>query len=153
MAKQRDAVRMNEAETAAFLDECKSMMVATLDKDGAPHQTVLWFAVKDGTYLFETYGTSQKVMNLKRDPRISVMWEAGTTYDQLRGVSVQGRAEIVDSGPELLDLMRVCVLRNAPMLKGEALEHHVAGMARKRVIIVVHPEKTLTWDHRKLAAH
>jgi PPOX class probable F420-dependent enzyme len=152
MAKQRDAVRMSEAEQAAFLDECKSMMVATIDKDGAPHQTVLWFAVKDGTYLFETYGSSQKVLNLKRDPRISVMFEAGRDYDQLRGISAQGRAEIVDGGPELIDLMRVCVQRNAPMLKGEQLEQHVAHMARKRVVVVVHPEKTFSWDHRKLAA-
>lgn len=152
MAKQRDAVRMSEAEMADFIESRRSVMVATLDKEGAPHQTVLWFAVKDGKYIFETYGTSQKTLNLRRDPRISLIWEAGETYDQLRGVSVQGRAEIVDSGQELLDLMRTCLLRNSPMAAGEALEHHVAQMARKRVVVVVHPEKTFSWDHRKLAA-
>jgi PPOX class probable F420-dependent enzyme len=152
MAKQRDLVRMSDAEISAFLDTRKSMMVATLDKDGAPHQTVLWFAVKDGRYLFETYGTSQKTVNLRRDPRISLMWEDGLDYNELRGVTVTGKAEIIDSGPELIDLMRVCVQRNAPMLKGEALEQHVAHMARKRVIVAVRPEKTMSWDHRKLAA-
>jgi PPOX class probable F420-dependent enzyme len=152
MAKQRDAVRMSDAEISAFLDTRKSMMVATLDKDGAPHQTVLWFAAKDGRYLFETYGTSQKVVNLRRDPRISLMWEDGTDYNELRGVTVTGKADIIDGGAELLDLMRVCVERNAPMLKGEALEHHVAHMAKKRVVVAVRPDKILSWDHRKLAA-
>jgi PPOX class probable F420-dependent enzyme len=152
MAKQRDAVRMSDAEISAFLDTRKSMMVATLDKDGAPHQTVLWFAEKDGRYLFETYGTSQKVVNLRRDPRISLMWEDGTDYNELRGVTVTGKADIIDGGAELLDLMRVCVERNAPMLKGEALEHHVAHMAKKRVVVAVRPDKILSWDHRKLAA-
>ena len=152
MAKQRDLVRMSPAEIADFIEGRRSMIVATLGKDGAPHQTVLWFAVKDGTYIFETYGSSQKVINLRRDPRVSLLWEAGVEYQELQGVSVRGRATIVDGGPELLDLMRACVTRNVPQLSGEALEKHVAGMARKRVIIVVTPEDTLSWDHNKLAA-
>jgi PPOX class probable F420-dependent enzyme len=152
MAKQRDAVKMTPDEVAAFIEECRSVIVATLDKDGAPHQTVLWFAVKDGAYVFETYGTSQKVVNLRRDPRISLMWEAGQTYDQLRGVSVRGKAEIVSEGPELIELLRACIQRNVPQLKGEALDHHVANMARKRVAVRVRADKTLSWDHRKLPA-
>lgn len=152
MAKQRDLIRMTDAEIAAFQEERRSLIVATIGKDGAPHLTTLWFAIHDGTCLFETYGRSQKVVNLRRDPRISLMWEAGEAYNELRGVTIQGRAEIVDEGPRLLDLMRVVVRRNMPQITGEALEKHVAGMARKRVVIVVHPEKTVSWDHRKLAA-
>ena len=150
MAKQRDLVRMSDAEISAFLDTRKSMMVATIDKDGAPHQTVLWFAVKDGRYLFETYGSSQKVVNLRRDPRMSLLWEDGLDYAELRGVTAVGKAEIIDGGQELLDLIRICVERNAPMLKGEALEHHVAQMARKRVVVALRPDKVMSWDHRKL---
>jgi PPOX class probable F420-dependent enzyme len=152
MAKQRDLIRMTEAETDAFIAGQKSLIVATIGKDGAPHLTTLWFAAKDGTYLFETYGSSQKVVNLRRDPRISLMWEAGAEYAELRGVTLQGRAEIVDEGPRLLDLMRAVVARNIPQIIGEALEKHIVGMARKRVVVVVHPEKIVSWDHRKLAA-
>jgi PPOX class probable F420-dependent enzyme len=143
---------MTEAEIADFIGGRRSMIVATLDKGGAPHQTVLWFGVKDGRYLFETYGTSQKVVNLRRDPRISLLWEAGEVYNELRGVSAQGRAEIIDREPDLGDLMRVCIQRNSPQLSGEALEKHVAFMVQKRVIVAVRPEKILSWDHRKLAA-
>ncbi len=151
MAKQRDAVRMSDAEIAAFLDGCRSMNVATLLKDGAPHLTTLWFAVKDGVYLFETYGSSQKVVNLRRDPRIALLWEQGTEYDQLVGVSVNGRAEVIDAEPRLTELMSHIIRRNSPKL-GDHHDAHVAQMVRKRVVIAVHPEKTLSWDHRKIAA-
>jgi PPOX class probable F420-dependent enzyme len=157
MAKQRDLIRMTDAEVAEFIGGRRSMIVATLDRNGAPHQTVLWFAAKDGLYLFETYGSAQKTLNLRRDPRISVLWEAGEAYDELRGVSVQGRAEIIDAEPRLTELMTVIARRNMPALPPETLAKHVAGMVRKRVVVAVHPEKVISWDHRKLppvlAAH
>jgi PPOX class probable F420-dependent enzyme len=152
MAKQRDQIRMSEAEMQAFIAQSRSLIVATLDKTGAPHQTVLWFAPHDGTYLFETYGASQKVLNLRRDPRISLLWEAGETYEELRGVSIQGRAEIVDAEPRLSELMRICLERHAPDVRGPAMDDYVERMARKRVVVVAHPEKVISWDHRKLAA-
>ncbi|MGB8363444.1 MAG: pyridoxamine 5'-phosphate oxidase family protein [Rhizomicrobium sp.] len=153
MSKQRDKIRMDEAEIVHFLDECRSLNVATLDKGGSPHMTTVWFAMKDGCFLFETYGSSQKVVNLRRYPRIAVLCEQGTTYDQLRGVSVQGKAEIVDSNPRLEELMQFIVKRNNPDFPPEELAKHTAAMIRKRVVVVVHPEKTMSWDHRKLGAH
>ncbi len=150
MAKSRDAIRMNEVETAAFLDECRSLQVATLDRNGAPHLTTLWFAVKDGDFLFETYGKSQKMVNLRHDPRIAVLCEAGETYDQLRGVSVQGRAEIVDAGEPLLELMGLLVERSHPELSAEQVVAKAAQLAQKRVVVVVRPTKLISWDHRKL---
>ena len=150
MAKQRDVIRMSDQEVASFLDSAKSLNVATLDKTGAPHLTTLWF-VRDGdNILFETYGKSQKVMNLKRDPRVAVLCEAGETYNELRGVSIQGRAEIVDSGTRLETLMGRVIGHNFSGQSGEALQKLVAEMIRKRVIVIVHPEKVMSWDHRKL---
>lgn len=146
----RDAIRMTEAEIATLLDECKSLQVATLDKDGAPHLTTVWFAYRDGTYLFETYGKSQKVVNLRRDPRVAVLAEQGTSYDQLRGVSVQGRAEIVDAGEPLQALMEVIVARNHRGLDAAEITTIAASMVEKRVVIVVRPDKVISWDHRKL---
>jgi PPOX class probable F420-dependent enzyme len=151
MAKQRDAIRMSEREILDFLETRRSMIVSTLLKDGSPHLTALWFAVKDGTYLFETYGTSQKVVNLRRDPRIALMWEDGVTYSELRGVTVNGTAEIIDSEPRLTELMTYIIKRNSPDL-GDHLAEHVANMVRKRVVVAVKPDKTVSWDHRKIAA-
>jgi PPOX class probable F420-dependent enzyme len=150
VAKQRDAIQMTEAEVLAFLEESRSLNVATLDKTGAPHLTTLWFARHEGNLIFETYGSSQKVVNLRRDPRVAALCEAGETYDQLRGVSIQGRAEIVASGPRLDQLMGVLIAHNFPDADAARLAEMVAQMTRKRVVVVIHPEKIFSWDHRKL---
>jgi PPOX class probable F420-dependent enzyme len=152
MAKARDKIAMSEEEMAAFMDGCKSLNVATLGKDGAPHLTTLWFARHDGEVLFETYGKSQKVINLQRDPRIAILCEAGVEYNDLRGVSIRGKGEVVDQAPRLLELMTVLVRRNHPELSEDQAVAQATAMAAKRVVIVVHPEKTMSWDHRKLAA-
>lgn len=151
MGKQRDAVRMSEREVQAFLDESKTLTVATLDSEGAPHLTALWFTRQGELLLFETYGASQKLVNLRRDPRIAVQCEAGAHYDELRGVSIQGVAEIVNSEPRLTELMTAIIARNMDGLDPQPLASHVAAMVRKRVVVVVHPRKVMSWDHRKLA--
>ncbi|MCW1403854.1 TIGR03618 family F420-dependent PPOX class oxidoreductase [Novosphingobium sp. MW5] len=150
MAKSRDAVRMSEAEISAFLDQSHSLQVATIGKGGAPHLTTVWFAVHEGAILFETYGKSQKVVNLLRDPRIAVLAEDGRTYDELRGVSINGRAEVVEDNPERTALMRVLVDHHFPGQSADALDAMAARMAEKRVVIRVVAEKTMSWDHRKL---
>lgn len=152
MAKQRDAIRMSAAEVAAFLDATQTISVATLGRDGSPHLTALWFARDGDTLLFETYGRSQKVVNLRRDPRVAVLAEAGTSYPELHGVSINGRAEIVENEPRLSALMRKIVARTGGASDDATLDQHVAAMVRKRVVVVVRPERTVSWDHRKLKA-
>ena len=152
MPKKRDAIRMSEAEIWDLIRSSKNLQVATLSKDGSVQLTTLWFAIVDGAIVFETFTKSQKVVNLKRDPRIAVLVEDGTTYDQLRGVSIAGRGEIVDSGSRLEELMAVIVSRNTRGLDPDTLAGHVAAMIRKRVVVIVHAEKIISWDHRKLGA-
>lgn len=150
MAKQRDRIAMSADEVAAFLDQSRTLNVATLGKDGAPHLTALWFARDGEVLLFETYGASQKVVNLRRDPRIAVMCEAGETYQELRGVSIRGRAEIIDAEPRLTERMTFIARRIMPGASEEQLAAHVAHMVQKRVVVSVHPGKVISWDHRKL---
>lgn len=150
MAKARDIVRMSEAEISAFLADAHSLQVATLGPDGAPHLTTVWFAVHEGCVLFETYGKSQKVVNLLRDPRIAVLAEDGLTYGELRGVSINGHAEVVDANPRLFDLMRLLIAHHFPGQSDEALDAQTTNMAAKRVVVVVHPAKVMSWDHTKL---
>lgn len=151
MAKSRDKIRMDEAEIAALFAECKSLQVATLGPQGEPHLTTLWYMVHDEGIIFETYGKSQKAVNLRRDPRIAVLCEAGKEYTELRGVSIQGRAELVDQGERLQELMRALAAHHNPTLSGEQLDAATARLAEKRIVVVVHADKTISWDHRKLA--
>jgi PPOX class probable F420-dependent enzyme len=153
MAKQRDAIRMTPAEIATLYDQCKSLQVATLDKDGAPHLTTVWYLVDgDGNFLFETYGKSQKVVNMRRDPRVALLLEAGTEYAELRGLSVQGRAEIVDGGDRLMVLMGDLVRHHNPELTAQQAAAVTAQMAAKRVVVIVRADKLISWDHRKLVS-
>ena len=101
MAGGRDRVRMSETEVAAFLRDNVKVQVASIGRDGAPHLTTLFYALDagnghdghDGDRLaFWTYGRSQKIRNLERDPRITCLVEDGTDYFELRGASLAGRA-------------------------------------------------------------
>lgn len=150
MAKRRDQIRMSDEELWPFVEECKSLQVATLNRDGSPHLTTLWFAVVDGAIVFETYTKSQKIRNLERDPRIAVLVEAGETYDQLRGVSINGRAELVREAERVHRLALAVMKRNQPDVPEEALATLAGRMAAKRTAVVVRPGRIVSWDHRKL---
>jgi len=150
MGKQRDLVKMTDEEVWDFLEQAHSLQVATIGKDGAPHLTTVWFGIKDGRILFETYGKSQKVMNLRRDNRIAVLAEDGTTYDTLRGVSINGTAEIIDENPGLTEEMRFLVQVHFKGLTESDLDKTAEQMAKKRIVIAVTPERVMSWDHHKL---
>jgi PPOX class probable F420-dependent enzyme len=150
MPKRRDQIRMSEREMWEFIESRKSMQVATLNRDGSPHLTTLWFALVDGKPVFETFRKSQKVRNLERDPRIAVLFEDGIDYAQLRGVSINGRAELVHEPERVHALARAVMRRNQPALSDAQVDQLSAQMARKRTAVVVHPQKIASWDHRKL---
>ena len=150
MANRRDQIRMTEEEIWKFVEERKSLQVATLNRDGTPHLTTLWFAVVDGEITFETFSKSQKIVNLRRDPRIAVLLEAGSDYSELRGVSINGTA-LLHSDPEVVHRYAFAVMRrNQPDLPEGTLEAVARDMSTKRTVVVVKPEKIVTWDHRKL---
>src|SRR5437588_11083222 len=98
---QRTQIRMTDDEVAAFIERSRTATMATIGPDGMPHLVAMWFAVIDGAIWFETKARSQKAVNLRRDPRITVLLEDGLTYDTLRGVSLEGTGTIVEDPDEL----------------------------------------------------
>ena len=150
MAKRRDKIRMTDAELDAFIEERKSLQVATLNKDGTPHLTTLWFARVDGDIVFETFTKSQKIVNLKRDPRIAVLVEDGIEYAELRGVSINGRAELHDDPKAVHGYALAVMKRNQPGIPEESLDAAARVMSAKRTADVVKAEKIVSWDHGKL---
>lgn len=157
MASSRDAVRMSEGEVADFLAEGnRKLQVATVNADGSPHLTTLFFVVRDGRIGFWTYGKSQKIRNLERDPRITCLVEDGDDYFELRGVSLSGTAELVRDPDDLLDLGTAVAMRmtgvDSPDALGDAGLDMVRKQATKRVGVWVAPGSVATWDHRKMLA-
>jgi PPOX class probable F420-dependent enzyme len=148
----RSSVQMSESEIEDFLAANMKVQIGTIGPDGAPHLTTLFYVVDDGRIAFWTYGASQKVVNLRRDPRISVLVEDGEDYFELRGVSIRGTARIVEDYDEIRALgTRVTRRMAAGVDLGDFGAEIVDQQARKRVGIVVEPGKVASWDHRKMA--
>ncbi|QIS14689.1 PPOX class F420-dependent oxidoreductase [Nocardia arthritidis] len=146
---QRAQIVMSDSEITEFLQRSRIATMATLGRDGRPHLTAMWYGLIDGEIWFETKAKSQKAVNLRRDPRITCMVEAGQTYDQLRGVAIEGRAEIHDD-PDRLFAVGVSVWERYTGPYSEEVRPMVEAMLNKRVAIRVVPERLRSWDHRKL---
>jgi PPOX class probable F420-dependent enzyme len=150
-AKGRDLVKMSEAEIEEFLRGSKKVQVATLNPDGSPHLTTLFYVVQDGRVAFWTYGRSQKIKNLERDPRITCLVETGDDYFELRGVTISGRADLVtdeDSIRRIGTAVASCMVDGADL--GDIGRDEVERQVKKRVGVVVVPTRTASWDHRKM---
>ena len=148
---RRELIRMDAEEVAAFIDEQKSLQVACIGDDGWPHLTTLWFAIVDSCLAFGTYSRSQKIMNLRRNPRISVLLEDGLVYEELRGVMIKGRAALVDEPDSVQRYARAIMERNQPDVDVEHLDEVARHWAAKRTVVVVEPDETVSWDHTKLS--
>ncbi|MFE3317766.1 pyridoxamine 5'-phosphate oxidase family protein [Nocardia sp. NPDC059195] len=148
---QRAAVPMSMDEIAQFLDRTRVLTLATLDRAGKPHLTAMWFGHVDGVIYFETKAKSQKSVNLRRDPTITCMAEAGDTYDQLRGVSIEGTAHLIEDTDNeeywraAIDIYERYVGPYSPEVRP-----FVETMMNKRIVIRVDQTRFRSWDHRKL---
>jgi PPOX class probable F420-dependent enzyme len=154
MAGNRDAVRMSESEVTAMLDANLKVQVGSINPDGSPHLSTLFYVVRDGRIAFWTYAKSQKIRNLERDPRVSALVEDGVDYFELRGISINGRAEIVRDYEGIHAIGSAVATRMVGAESFEALgdlgRETVEKQATKRVGVVIHPDKVATWDHKKL---
>jgi PPOX class probable F420-dependent enzyme len=151
MPKRRDLVRMTDEEVDAFLHaRLQTMNVATHNHDGTIHLVAMWYGFYEGKPAFETFTKSQKVLNLRRDNRISVLIEDGKAYEQLRGLELVGTADVIDDPDAVMEVARTVVPRYFEVSKPEDVDSIAAGLAVKRSAIVINAEKTVSWDHNKL---
>jgi len=146
---ERSKIAMTDEEIAQFIEQRRIATMATIGPSGTPHLVAMWYAVLDGQIWFETKSKSQKVKNLRRDNRITVSIEAGHTYDQLRGISIEGRAVIVEDTSALWDV-GVSVWERYTGPYSEDVKPFVEMMLNNRVAVRVDVERIRSWDHRKL---
>jgi len=153
MASGRDAVKMTDEELADFLVANMKVQVATIGPDGTPHLSTLFYVVDNGNLAFWTYGRSQKIVNLRRDPRITCLVEDGEDYFELRGATITGKARLIEDYDEIFALgSRVAKRMAGDVDLGEFGDQIVAKQATKRVAVIVEPDRIATWDHRKMTA-
>jgi len=150
--KRRNLIQMTTEEQQEFLRRTKTLILSTIDQRGYPHSVPMWYQMDGPTFVMTTYAKSQKVMNIRRDPRVALLAEAGETYDTLKGVLLRGRAELVSDVEMCVGiLLRVHEkMAGAPLPPGA--DEALRLQARNRVIIKVTPERVSSWDHSKLGA-
>ncbi|GAC1566286.1 MAG: PPOX class F420-dependent oxidoreductase [Ktedonobacteraceae bacterium] len=146
---RRDQIRMSDEEIHAFLDEQRTLQVATIDHDGWPHLIAMWYVLINDQVVFWTYAKSQKAVNLRRDARLTCLVETGERYDELRGVQIKGRAIISDDRETVQRIGEVIWERINGSLN-DITRQMVAAQAAKRVVIFVKPVEIVSWDHRKI---
>jgi PPOX class probable F420-dependent enzyme len=148
--KRRNLIQLSAEEQQDFLRRTKTLILSTIDHRGYPHSVPMWYEMDGATFVMTTYAKSQKAMNIRRDPKVALLAEAGETYDTLKGVLIRGRAEIISD----VDMCVGTLLRVHEKMAGAPLppgaDEALRVQAGKRVIIKVAPERVSSWDHSKL---
>ncbi|GAA2251647.1 PPOX class F420-dependent oxidoreductase [Actinomadura luteofluorescens] len=154
---KRDKIKMTPEEVADYLAANFKVQVATVGKDGEPHLVTMFYTLYEGRIAFTTYRSSQKVINLRRDPTMTCLVEDGVEYNELRGVALYGRGLVIED-PEPRSKVGMVVgsrMAGLPVPEmGEPVDPVIAeGIEQalaKRVLIVMEPDRVVSWDHRKV---
>ncbi|HET6571845.1 MAG TPA: pyridoxamine 5'-phosphate oxidase family protein [Solirubrobacterales bacterium] len=149
---RRDQIQLSEAEQLELLEAERVAVVCSNGPRGFPHSMPLWFVPREGEVWIWTYAKSQKVRNLERDPRATVLIETGHEYGELRGAMIEAEARIHRDFETVLGFAEELTVRYADgidSVEGDA-KAALEAQAPKRVTIHFKPLRTATWDHRKL---
>lgn len=144
-APRRRQIHLSEAEQAAFLGTHRKCALATLDNDGYPHLVAMTYGIKDGVFYMTSYGKAQKVLNIRRDPKVGLLIEAGNSYAELQGVMVRGVCDLLEGEDAVREAWAV-IAGDA----GRQRRRETNDSASKRVVLKVTPLRIASWDHAKL---
>ena len=160
---RRDQIKLSPAEQAELLSEERVVVVSTHGPRGWPHSMPMWFTVRDpqgeahpdgppGEIWIWTYAKSQKVKNLERDARATLLVETGDEYLELHGLQIEAEAEIIRDPDQILDFGKELTIRYSggiDSIEGDATLA-MEAQAAKRVAIRFAAKRVASWDHRKL---
>jgi len=146
--KKRNEIKLSAEEQAAFLRDTRKVALASLDKEGFPHVVAMNFIAQDGAILMTSYGKAQKVVNIRRNPKVAVMAESGKKYSDLRGVMIRGECEIIEDPAAVVATLDAIRQRDTGNSTPSQLSPTTT--VTKRVVLKVIPKKTVSWDHTKL---
>jgi nitroimidazol reductase NimA-like FMN-containing flavoprotein (pyridoxamine 5'-phosphate oxidase superfamily) len=146
---RRGEIAMTADEQAAFLARSRTVTLSTIDGRGYPHSVAMWFARIDGLVHMTSFRKAQKVVNLRRNPKVSLLAESGTEYAELRGLMIRGVGELVDDLDLCIEILRQIRIKHDPS-RDLSIDDDLRRQAAKRVAIRVRPERVASWDHSKL---
>ena len=150
MPSRRAVIAMTDGERERFLDEGWTLQVATNGPGGFPHLAAMWYVLRDGLIHFTTFAKSQKIVNVRRDPRITAMLETGRAYEELRGLVVRGTAELDEDVRATAAVMSLVAQKYRGLPIPAETPEAALPAAAKRVVVRIRPGRVYSWDHTKL---
>ena len=145
---------MTDAEIRAFLRAQKTIILNSIGPDGMPHPMPMWFVSDDDFAIsMATFRGTQKIKNLQRDPRVSLLVESGLEYAELKGVVIYGSAELSDDTDAIIATLVAASQKETAETNPEsraAMDEGMKQTAAKRLLIRVKPDRIISWDHSKL---
>ncbi len=147
MPSKRRSIKFTPEEQEAFLKSNQKCALATLDQNGFPHVVAMNYVYRDGAFYMTSYGKAQKVVNIRRNPKVGLMVETGRVYNELQGVLVRGRCELIEDASQV----GVAWSRMGQVQSGTSgVPREATASMPKRVVLKIVPEKITSWDHSKL---
>ena len=149
----RDQIRMSKEEISAFLNDQLSIQVGTINKDGTPHLTTLWYTTDSDSIIFHTYTKSQKILNLTRDNRATILTESGDNYSNLKGIMIYSRANMIHGTSNQKKVLEIIEKVSAKYNDGSVSKDYLEAMenqAKKRSAVILNPIEYISWNHSKL---
>jgi general stress protein 26 len=140
---------MSDDEVRDYLDGRHTMNVASFNHDGTIHLVAMWYGFLGKRPAFWTYGRSQKILNLERNPQVTCLIETGDVYEELRGVEMVGRAELITNRTQLMDIGR-SVFQRYIGTWSEEMQPYLDKTGAKRIGVAIEVERIVSWDHSKL---
>ena len=151
MKDRRDKIELSSAEVAEFIQHTQTIIVATNGPDGFPHPMPMWFYADSNHFCYcTTFRKSQKVVNIRRDRRATLLLETGREYSKLKGLVIKSKAEIIDDYDVVVDTMHTIRQRKSSLGLTDSWETTLIRSAPKRVVLKFVPISFISWDHRKL---
>lgn len=155
MPSRRNQIAMTDEEQQEFIETGWTLQVASNGHNGFPHMVAMWYGVIDGKIHFTTYAKAQKVLNLKRDPRITVMLESGAEYSKIKGLVIEGQADVIENDPVLvMQVQDATGEKRNPNAQGRSTipmdNEQRRSQAAKRAVVRINPTRVYSWDHAKL---
>jgi general stress protein 26 len=154
---------MTDAEVAEFLGGRRVMNLASHGPRGDIHLVAMWYGFlgesaqfdpalgyEPANLVIETFAKSQKVQNLRRNPRFTALVETGEQYSQLAGVELVGSAEIIEDHATVVESCKAVLHRYENFGSPEDLQFAADLAANKRVCVRLRVERAVSWDHNKL---
>ena len=150
MPSRRASIALTDEETEQFLADGWTLQVASIGPKGFPHLVAMWYVVIDGRIHFTTFAKSQKILNLRRNPKLTAMLESGRAYQELRGWVIEGEGELVEDTPFTARVMALVGQKYNGIPVPTDTPEAALKVASKRVVVRINPATTYSWDHSKL---